>query len=393
VAACAACRRGLTLRTPRVSVLIPTFNRAALLKAAVASVLAQTFRDFEVVVVDDGSTDETAEVVRSFGDCVRYVPIPHAGPVRARNAGLESARGEYLCLLDSDDLYYAHKLALQVDFLDRHPDVVMVYTEFSAFGAAGFFEEYHLKSYHRSAYRSRECGYDRMFASSAALGENRVVVEAAVAAGATHWLERKEYVGRIFEQYLHDTIVFTNSMMLRRSVLDVVGLQNAYFGHFHDLEFALRIARAGPVGFIDNPTYKLRYHPEQVSSTTRRDGELTFVKLQRDLLRVARFHLASDRAFYERNRARADALIGRLCRAAAVPLLAYGGTSKRRRRSFARRARSYLRFAAVRGQRYRALWLISFLPVPLKRVYFAAAERWQRFGSVLGTVLLRRVVS
>jgi glycosyltransferase involved in cell wall biosynthesis len=86
-------------------------------------------------------TQSAAEVlVRCLeNEGVEYIYIDHGGPARARNAGMQRARGEYLCYLDSDDLYYPHKLALQVDWLDRHPECVMVYTEFSAFDGQGMW--------------------------------------------------------------------------------------------------------------------------------------------------------------------------------------------------------------------------------------------------------------
>jgi glycosyltransferase involved in cell wall biosynthesis len=360
--------------TPRVSVLIPTYNRAALLREALDSVFAQTFQDFEIIVVDDGSTDDTREVVGSYGPDVQYLFIDHGGPARARNAGMQAARGEYLCYLDSDDLYYPHKLALQVDHLDRHPDSVMVYTDFSAFDARGFYDEFHLRTYHKSAYRSARCAYEKLFAEQRPLTANRVIA----GWGNDAWLRRREYRGNIFAAYLFDTVVFTNSMMFRRSLLPQVGLQDPYFGHFHDLEFALRICRAGQVGFIDNPTYKLRYHADQVSTLAGREGDFNAVKLQAGLLRVARVHALRDASFYAANRARVDLLISRLCRAVAVRMISYGGPSAHRRRFLPRRARRYLKLARQLGHSARALYFASYLPTTLKRVYFRIAALLQR---------------
>ena len=99
---------------PLVSVVIPTYNRAALLREAVASVLAQIYAPLELIVVDDGSTDATAACLRSVRD-LRLVRQDHTGmPGQARNAGVRVARGEYLAFLDSDDLWLPHKLAVQV---------------------------------------------------------------------------------------------------------------------------------------------------------------------------------------------------------------------------------------------------------------------------------------
>jgi hypothetical protein len=111
------------VRCPRVSVIIPVYNRESYIGEAIASVLAQTFGDFELLVIDDGSTDRTREVVRAFHD-QRLRLLCHAsnrGTARARNAGVDMARGDYLAFLDSDDVALPQRLAEQVDFLDRHP--------------------------------------------------------------------------------------------------------------------------------------------------------------------------------------------------------------------------------------------------------------------------------
>ncbi len=115
---------------PRVSVIIPTYNRADLLGNAIASVLAQSYSDIEVIVADDGSTDHTAEVVASFDSCVRHLRLPHRGqPAAPRNSALAVATGEYIAFLDSDDLFLPNKLALQVPVLDANPQVGLVYSD------------------------------------------------------------------------------------------------------------------------------------------------------------------------------------------------------------------------------------------------------------------------
>lgn len=109
---------------PRVSVVIPAYNREPYVGQAIASVLAQTFGDFELVVIDDGSTDGTRDVVHSFGDQrIRLLCLESNGGIaRARNAGVDAARGNYLAFLDSDDVARPTRLAEQVNFLDCHSD-------------------------------------------------------------------------------------------------------------------------------------------------------------------------------------------------------------------------------------------------------------------------------
>jgi glycosyltransferase involved in cell wall biosynthesis len=114
----------------RVSVIIPTYNRAALVKEAVASVLAQTCRDFEVLVVDDGSTDATLKALAPLEGRVKYLRREgRRGVSAARNLGLAAARGQWLAFLDSDDLWLPEKLARQLDFLAAHPEVLLCQTE------------------------------------------------------------------------------------------------------------------------------------------------------------------------------------------------------------------------------------------------------------------------
>ncbi len=113
-----------------VSVIIPTYNRAALVQEAVASVLAQTWREFELIVVDDGSTDDTPEALAPYASRIRLLRRESRGGVSAaRNAGMAAARGEWLAFLDSDDLWLPEKLARQMAYLAAHPEQLWCQTE------------------------------------------------------------------------------------------------------------------------------------------------------------------------------------------------------------------------------------------------------------------------
>ncbi len=114
----------------RVSVIIPTYNRAAWVMEAVASVLAQTYRDFELIVVDDGSTDGTLAALASLGGEVKILRREERqGVSAARNLGARAAVGDWLAFLDSDDLWLPDKLACQVEYLKANPDLVICQTE------------------------------------------------------------------------------------------------------------------------------------------------------------------------------------------------------------------------------------------------------------------------
>lgn len=110
----------------KITVIIPTYNRAKLLKRAIESVFNQTFKDFELIVVDDGSTDNTKEVVSEYKE-VKYVYQENSGgAARPKNTGIKMAQGEYVAILDSDDEWLPTKLEKQVKFLEEHPEIDVV---------------------------------------------------------------------------------------------------------------------------------------------------------------------------------------------------------------------------------------------------------------------------
>jgi glycosyltransferase involved in cell wall biosynthesis len=123
----------MTVRQPLVSVVIPTFNCRTYLPAAIDSILAQTCADVEIIVVDDGSTDGTRDVLEAFGDRVRYVAQAQQGAGAARNTGVTLAGGEFLAFLDADDVFTPEKVAVQAQFLCASPHIHMVFGQTEEF--------------------------------------------------------------------------------------------------------------------------------------------------------------------------------------------------------------------------------------------------------------------
>jgi glycosyltransferase involved in cell wall biosynthesis len=118
---------GDDVKAPLVTVIIPSYNMAHFVGEAIDSVLKQTYPHFEIIVIDDGSTDTTGGAVRLFQDPrIRYVYQDNRGLSAARNTGLRLAKGDYIAFLDADDRFLSNKLELQVDFLETHPDVGLV---------------------------------------------------------------------------------------------------------------------------------------------------------------------------------------------------------------------------------------------------------------------------
>jgi len=114
----------------RFSVIIPTYNRAHIIGQALDSVISQSCQDFEILVIDDGSTDDTPKVLQQYSHRIRYFKQPNSGPAAARNRGTIESRGEYIAFLDSDDQWYPDKLAKMDKAIGAHPDMGLYYSDF-----------------------------------------------------------------------------------------------------------------------------------------------------------------------------------------------------------------------------------------------------------------------
>lgn len=122
---------------PKISVIIPSYNCDKYVAAAIDSVLAQTYKDIEVVVVDDGSADDTKEVLKRYGQNIKCIYQEHSGVSRARNSGIANATGMYLSFLDADDLWLPEKLEKQIGFLEKHSQTGLVVCDLRNFDERG----------------------------------------------------------------------------------------------------------------------------------------------------------------------------------------------------------------------------------------------------------------
>ena len=253
------------MRSELVSIVLPTFNRGYCLGAAVDSVQAQSHSDWELIVVDDGSTDGTPDLMSRYADDhrVRYVRCANSGVAAARNTGLKLARGDFMAFLDSDDAWKAFKLRLQLDVMQALPEVGMLWTEMEAIRADGSPES---PTYLTVMYDN----YQRfpkaeLFSSVAPLDELAPRSNAPVR-GA------RVYSGSIFSAMLAGNLVHTSTVLLRRAVVDQVGPFNEQLRPTcEDFDFHLRTCRETQVALIDLAT---------ITYMTGRDDQLTFASLQ-----------------------------------------------------------------------------------------------------------------
>lgn len=366
---------------PAVSVIIPTYNRAHLIGTTIDSVLQQTYSDFEIIVVDDASTDDTEAVVSGYGDRARYVRTPHGGIAHARNIGMQHARGKYFTFVDSDDLLYPYALELQTRLLEKFPAASMVCAEMTGFDDHGFEERYHLKNYHRSSFRDPSKTWDAVYKSSLPLPD-ACAVPADALREDSEVLGRRVYYGNIFDSYLAGPILCQNTVMLRRDVVAEIGPRNEHIFNYEELDYLLRLSRNHDVLFVDVPTYKLRYHADQISSTAGSDGLLVWIRKQRALRRVIRFHAVADQGYYRRYQHRIDPHLADLHRGTAVPmmLVTRSNAAGHRYDRYIKYARLCLRRCWRYGKPQYLLYVLSFAPGPIRRAAVRTVEGIRKFG-------------
>ncbi len=241
---------------PRVSVVIPAYNAASTIGQTLDSVFSQTFRDFEVVVVDDGSTDQTRDVVAGYGDRIRVLTkVNEAKPAATRNIGVRAARGELVAFLDADDWWREDKLERQVAVFDGRPDVGLVYTADATVDSAG-----------------------------KVLSVNPCPAEAR---------------GRIYELLTVRNAMVGSSVMARREAIARAGGFDESLTSIENWDLWIRISRDWAIEYIDEPLTLYRVHEGNRSSN---------VELRRqNVFRVlAKYHDPRDLSPSARRR-RADA--------------------------------------------------------------------------------------
>lgn len=209
------------MTAPAVSVVIVTYNKADTLAAAVESVLRQTVRDFEILVVDDGSTDDTAARIRPYLGRVRYLPKPNGGTGSARNLGIAEAKGKIIAFLDGDDLWLPRKLEVQLEAFRREPGIAAV-----------------------------QCGAYCVDSQMKVLEERRC-----------HPSKDTLMDFLLF----HNLPAFSSAVAIRREVLESIGGFGTDLVILSDWDMACRIARAGTLRSVPELLVLYRHYPNNQS--------------------------------------------------------------------------------------------------------------------------------
>ncbi len=226
---------------PDITIITPTYNRASFLKRAISSVLNQTFTNFEMIIVDDCSKDNTEQVVKSIDDNrIKYIKLEsNRGPAGARNIGIDAAKGLYISLLDSDDEYLPNKLELQINKVRELPkEVGVVY-----------------------------CGY-------------LIVYEP----DTIHGQVQPKLKGDLFETLLMHNCIGSPTALIRKECFDTCGLFDDSLPSYDDWDMWIRISDKFKFDYVDEPLAKVYTHGEQTSTninSTIKVRELLFKKYRK----------------------------------------------------------------------------------------------------------------
>ena len=227
---------------PLVSVIIPTYNRAHFIGETIQSVIDQTYKNWELIIVDDGSVDETGQVVQQFNDKrISYLPVQHTGYIgKTRNVGIRKAKGKYIAFLDSDDLWRSDKLQFQLSLLKKYPQASFVFSNGRQFG--------------EGSVDPPNC--DTLF------------------------------VGNVFlEQLIYNRFCFYSpTIIFSRSVLDVTGLLDESAPTTRDVLFFYRMSYKYDGIFTNEHLVQLRKHTQNISTEVSEAAFVNSLKMYHEFL-------------------------------------------------------------------------------------------------------------
>ena len=212
-------RREASIGDATVSVVIPSYNCGHYVVKAVESVLKQSCPPQEIILVDDGSTDHTREVLEPYRKAIVYLYQKNAGEPAARNTGIRHASGEFIAFLDADDMWLPEKLELQMEYFARHPEVALVYSDMAIFDETGILHE-----------------------------------------SVKDWLKVSMPSGFVFPQLFAETLFGSGTVVFRKSSIEKVGYFDETFFVGSDYEMWLRMARYFKFGYVDKPLLMYRQH-------------------------------------------------------------------------------------------------------------------------------------
>ncbi|MCY6353988.1 glycosyltransferase [Clostridium sp. ZS2-4] len=222
-----------------VSIIIPTLNSKQYISQAIQSILNQSYKDYEIIIVDDGSADNTYEELKKYEDKIKYYYKKNGGVASARNYGMLKANGEYICFLDADDMYKEEKLKEQVEFLENNPEIDVVYNNVDVV--------------------DEELNFINILKSEGVY-ENR-----------------KDFLTMLLVRQI---IPGPASIMIRRKCVESGIKYNEEYRHAEDYDFTLKLAKKFNVGYIPKSLYIYRRHQSNLTNEHKKqfNNEIEIIK-------------------------------------------------------------------------------------------------------------------
>jgi glycosyltransferase involved in cell wall biosynthesis len=224
-----------------ISVIIPTYNSASVLSEAIESAIAQTYRPLEIIVVDDGSKDDTSAVVSKYGDQVHYIHQQNTGPAGARNRGILASRGELLAFLDADDQWLPEKLSKQYATIAEEGDIALIHSD--------------------------------VFYWRSDTGEKYL-----------QELGRNVYAGNCYAELLTQNRIINSSVLMRKRCIDQIGYFDDKLFGTEDWDLWIRIARHFRFAYLNEALVAYRIHPNNISGNSLRMRENELLVIEKYLM-------------------------------------------------------------------------------------------------------------
>lgn len=219
---------------------MPTYNCASFINNAIDSVLYQTCKDFEIFVVDDGSTDKTLDILNKYGSKIKYVYQKHSGQQEARKKGLEICSGRYIAFLDADDYWLPDKLEKQIEFMELCPDLDLIFSDFTNFNEQGLFNKSHFRN------------------------------NLSLMSIPSHMIEEvknnyKKFIKDITYYYLKGNFVLPSTILIKREVCVSLYILDAKYSPREMYGFFTKNMHRTKIGFVDESLTRRRIHSNNIT--------------------------------------------------------------------------------------------------------------------------------
>ena len=314
-----------------VSVVIPTYNCAKYISQAIQSVLDQSYGDTEIIVVDDGSTDETRDVIQPYMQGIVYIYQENKGLPGARNRGIAEASGEYIAFLDADDRWHNNKLEYQTQVLESFPSVYLVFSDFCVFDEYGYKEE----SFFRKGFPFfNEFGFtlNDIFPNTSKLYSGRYSSEFQI------------YHGHIAKYLFCGNFVLPSSVLMRKSAISRVGSFDESYKVAEETDFFLRVCTYYDAAYIDCPL--VEYLIKRVGNLT---GSSNTERLIKNAIEIQLNYISTQSSIYQLNKSLFDTAVAK---------------------SYTRLAYYYLTMKMNEAARLEAMRSKSWKPIQIKAYFY-----------------------